>query len=153
MRRLPLVEKELLTLLENLSLSPVFAGVRATQSLVFQLSNMRITKRFWLAGDDDYLKGATSINHQVALRANFKIYSRSTKGGQKGDLNRNPWLVKMQISWRAWRNLFVINLIWKHLLSTSEQFQSFGRRERCFHWNQNGKWHLCLHFVDNMCSV
>jgi hypothetical protein len=28
-----------------------------------------------LAGDDDYLKGATSINHQVALRANFKMYS------------------------------------------------------------------------------
>jgi hypothetical protein len=48
-----------------------------------------ITKRFWLAGDDDYLRGATSINHQVALRANY----------------------------------------------------------------QNGKWHLCLHFVDKMCSV
>jgi hypothetical protein len=34
----------------------------------FQLSNIRITKRFWLAGDYDYLWGATSINHQVALR-------------------------------------------------------------------------------------
>jgi hypothetical protein len=34
----------------------------------FQLSNIRITKRFWLAGDDDYLRYATSINHQVALR-------------------------------------------------------------------------------------
>jgi hypothetical protein len=42
-----------------------------------------------LAGDDDYLRGATSINHQVALRANFKIYSRSAKGGEKGDPNRN----------------------------------------------------------------
>ena len=61
----------------------------------FQLSNIRITKRFWLAGDDDYLRGATSINHQVALRANFKIYSRSAKGGEKGDPNRNPWLAKM----------------------------------------------------------
>jgi hypothetical protein len=69
----------------------------------FQLSNIRITKRFWLAGDDDYLRGATSINHKVALSANFKIYSRSTKGGEKGDLNRSPWLAKMQISWRAWR--------------------------------------------------
>jgi hypothetical protein len=39
----------------------------------FQLSNICITKRFWLAGDDDYLRGATSINHQVALRANFKM--------------------------------------------------------------------------------
>jgi hypothetical protein len=48
-----------------------------------------------LAGDDDYLRGATSINHQVALRANFKIYSRSAKGGEKGDPNRNPWLAKM----------------------------------------------------------
>ena len=58
----------------------------------FQLSNIRIVKRFWLAGDDDYLKGATSINHQMALRANFKIY----KGGEKGDPNRNTWLAKMQ---------------------------------------------------------
>ena len=48
-----------------------------------------------MAGDDDYLRGATSINHQVALRANFKMYSRSAKGGEKGDLNRNPWLAKM----------------------------------------------------------
>ena len=61
----------------------------------FQLSNIRITKRFWLAGDYDYLRGATSINHQVALRANFKMYSRSAKGGEKGDPNRNPWLAKM----------------------------------------------------------
>jgi len=48
-----------------------------------------------LAGDDDYLRGATSINHQVALRANFKMYSRSAKGGEKGGPNRNPWLAKM----------------------------------------------------------
>ena len=61
----------------------------------FQLSNIRITKRFWLAGDDEYLRGATSINHQVALRANFKMYSRSAKGGEKGNPNRNPWLAKM----------------------------------------------------------
>jgi hypothetical protein len=61
----------------------------------FQLSNIRITKRFWLADDDDYLRGATSINHQVALRANFKMYFRSAKGGEKGDPNRNPWLAKM----------------------------------------------------------
>ena len=61
----------------------------------FQLSNIRITKRFWLAGDDDYLRGATSINHQVGLRVNFKMYSRSAKGGEKGDPNRNPWLAKM----------------------------------------------------------
>jgi hypothetical protein len=49
-----------------------------------------------LAGDDDYLRGATSINHQVALHANFKMYSRSAKGGEKGDPNRNPWLAKMR---------------------------------------------------------
>jgi hypothetical protein len=30
-----------------------------------------------------------------ALRANFKMYSRSAKGGEKGDPNRNPWLAKM----------------------------------------------------------
>jgi hypothetical protein len=57
----------------------------------FQHSNICITKRLWLAGDDDFL----SINHQVALRANFKMYSRSAKGGEKGDPNHNPWLAKM----------------------------------------------------------
>ena len=61
----------------------------------FQISNIRITKQFWLAGYDDFLRGATSINHQVALRANFKMYSRSAKGGEKGDPNHNPWLAKM----------------------------------------------------------
>jgi hypothetical protein len=61
----------------------------------FQLSNIRITKRFWLAGDDDYLRGATSINHQVALLVNFKMYFRCANGGEKGDANRNPWLAKM----------------------------------------------------------
>ena len=66
-----------------------------TERCHFQLSNIRITKRWWLAGDDDYLRGATSINHQVALRANFKIYSRSAKGGEKGNPNRKHWLAKM----------------------------------------------------------
>ena len=42
------------------------------------------------------------------------------------------------------KNLFVINLIWKHLLSTNWKFQSFDRRERCFHWNQNGKWQIVV---------
>ena len=31
----------------------------------------------------------------MALCANFKMYSRSAKGGEKGDPNRNPWLAKM----------------------------------------------------------
>jgi hypothetical protein len=61
----------------------------------FQLSNIRTAQRFWQAGDDDYLRGPTSINHQVALSANFKMYSRSTKGGEKGDPNRKPWLANM----------------------------------------------------------
>ena len=74
-----------------------------TERCHFQLSNIRITKRFWLAGDDDYLRGATSINHQVALCANFKMYSRSAKGGEKGDPNRNPWLAKM-VSTVMWYN-------------------------------------------------
>jgi hypothetical protein len=79
----------------------------------FQLSNIHITKRFWLAGDDDYLRGATSINHQVALRVNFKMYSRSTKGGEKGDPNRNPWLVKMSYN-TAWSFLGQANCILKY---------------------------------------
>ena len=41
-------------------------------------------------------------------------------------------------------HLFVINLIWKHLLSTKWKFQSFGRWERCFHWKQNGKWQIVV---------
>jgi hypothetical protein len=72
-------------------------AIFATGRCHFQHSNIRITKRFWLAGDDDYLRGATSINHQVALRANFKIYSRSAKGGEKGNPNRNHWLLKICI--------------------------------------------------------
>ena len=86
----------------------------------FQLSNMRITKRFWLAGDDDYLRGATSINHQVALHANFKMYSWSAKGGEKGDPNRNPWLAKMPATW-----LLIKTLMW----DTINIFQKTGR---CF---------------------
>jgi hypothetical protein len=34
----------------------------------------------------------------VALRANFKMYSRSAKGGEKGDPNRNPWLATMHLT-------------------------------------------------------
>ena len=77
----------------------------------FQLSSIRITKRFGLAGDDDYLRGATSINQQVALRANFKMYSRSAMGGEKGNPNRNPWLAKMNVimlsaSWYLYTDCF-----------------------------------------------
>jgi hypothetical protein len=66
------------------------------------------------AGDDDYLRGATSINHQVALRANFKMYSRSAKEGEKGDPNCNHWLAKMYTS-PANQNRFVIRMLesWK----------------------------------------
>jgi hypothetical protein len=38
-----------------------------------------------------------SFKDQVALHANFKMYSRSAKGGEKGDPNRNPWLAKMSL--------------------------------------------------------
>ena len=83
----------------------------------FQLSNIRITKRFWLAGDDDYLRGATSINHQVALRANFKMYSRSAKGGEKGDPNRNPWLAKMGLI-----DIFIIDIIKTFLMAWNKSY-------------------------------
>jgi hypothetical protein len=52
-------------------------------------------KMFSLEPKREVARGATSINHQVALRANFKMYSRSAKGGEKGDPNCNPWLAKM----------------------------------------------------------
>ena len=86
----------------------------------FQLSNIRITKGFWLAGDDDYLRGATSINHQVALRANFKMYSRSAKGGEKGDPNRNPWLAKMCLSGRSYS--WQLRLESSHIASVLSRF-------------------------------
>jgi hypothetical protein len=62
--------------------------------------------------------------------------------------NQNRFVIRMLESWK-WqlpvkKNLFVINLIWKHLLSTKWKFQSFGRRERCFHWNKNGKWQIVV---------
>jgi hypothetical protein len=83
-----------------------------TEHCHFQLSNIRITKRFWLASDDDYLRGTTLINHQVALRANFKMYSRSAMGGEKGDPNRSPWLAKMLSNMqnrtgRRWKSLYL----------------------------------------------
>jgi hypothetical protein len=72
-----------------------------------------------LAGDDDYLRGATLINHQVVLRANFKMYSRSAKGGEKGDPNRNPWLTKMLPNMALHRQfLFLIGQFLK--ISSSE---------------------------------
>ena len=60
-------------------------------------------------------------------------------------------IVLLYVCWRVengsaqWRkNLLVINLIWKHLLSTKWKFQSFGRRERCFHWKPNRKWQIVV---------
>ena len=41
----------------------------------------------------------------MALRANFKMYSRSAKGGEKGDPNRNPWLAKMYLTVRKIINI------------------------------------------------
>jgi hypothetical protein len=67
-----------------------------------------------LAGDDDYLRDATSINHQVALRANFKIYSRSAKGGEKGDPNRNPWLAKMGLM--VFNNILISIIFFKVIM-------------------------------------
>jgi hypothetical protein len=95
----------------------------------FQLSNIRITKRFWLAGDYDYLRGATSINHHVALRANFKIYSRSAKGGEKGDPNRNPWLAKMHFAWSSEIGTCIINDTGRQVAHKKTQRKSmfFGR--------------------------
>jgi hypothetical protein len=34
-----------------------------------------------------------------------------------------------------------------------KSFKALADGKDVFYWNQNGKWHLCLHFVDNMCSV
>ena len=68
-----------------------------------------------MAGDDDYLRGATSINHQVALRANFKMYSRSAKGGEKGDPNRNPWLAKMHYNKLIKSNQVIIIMLYVYM--------------------------------------
>jgi hypothetical protein len=65
--------------------------------------------------------------------------------------NQNRFVIRMLESWRK-TYLWYIQF-GSTYCQPSEKFQRFGRRERCFHWNQNGKWHLCLHFVDNMCSV
>jgi hypothetical protein len=46
---------------------------------------------------DKYIPINPASLAEVALRVNFKIYSRSAKGGEKGDPNRNPWLAKMTV--------------------------------------------------------
>jgi hypothetical protein len=38
---------------------------------------------------------ALADGKDVFYGANFKMYSRSAKGGEKGDPNCNPWLAKM----------------------------------------------------------
>ena len=106
----------------------------------FQLSNILITKRFWLAGDDDYLRGATSINHQVALRANFKMYSRSAKGGEKGDPNRNPWLAKMAFKLLNWLQNFrfsnsLTSIFWQ------ESRTKVSKLYKCF---KNDNFEICV---------
>ena len=89
----------------------------------FQLSNIRIRKLIWMTGDYDYLRGAASINHQVALRANFKMYSRPAKGGEKGDPNRTPWLAKMAC-FGAW---WYLDVTWYLVLRCYQNgdFQNF----------------------------
>jgi hypothetical protein len=95
--------------------------------------------------DDDYLRGATSINHQVSLRVNFKMYPRSAKGGEKGDPNRNPWLAKM---------LYLVHVKVSKLWQTGKMFSLEPKREVANGCHMRAfRCHRCLHFVDNMCSV
>jgi hypothetical protein len=42
------------------------------------------------------------------------MYSRSAKGGEKGDPNRNPWLAKM---WFSMHNMFLELAFIKHSVS------------------------------------
>ena len=34
-----------------------------------------------------------------------------------------------------------------------KSFKALAEGKNVFIGTKNGKWHLCLHFVDNMCSV
>jgi hypothetical protein len=45
------------------------------------------------------LDTCTGSRNQWNIKARIlKMYSRSAKGGGKGDPNRNPWLAKMKFS-------------------------------------------------------
>jgi hypothetical protein len=69
----------------------------------FQLSNIRIAKRF----------------NQWNIKARIlKMYSRSAKGGEKGDPNRNPWLAKMGFI-LIFRTEFIVLLAWSSVLNSS----------------------------------
>ncbi len=93
-----------------------------------------------MAGDDDYLRGATSINHQVALRANFKMYSRSAKGGEKGDPNRNPWLAKMDKHEPR-------DILHCHVERRDQHFVVAGRAER---YDQEYRLYILRHSMFNV---
>ena len=51
------------------------------------------------------------------------MYSRSAKGGKKGDPNRNPWLAKMDIQSTCDCDLFFFDL---SIIRRSQLFHSMG---------------------------
>jgi hypothetical protein len=57
------------------------------------------------------LDTCTGSRNQWNIKArNLKMYSRSAKGGEKGDQNRNPWLAKMYFT-MLW-DIDLIFVIW-----------------------------------------
>jgi hypothetical protein len=92
------------------------------------------------------------------------MYSRSAKGGEKGDPNRNPWLTKMiytnttqNMSFLEKFNLetLIVNQVKvSKLWQTGKMFLLEPKREVANRCHMRAfLCHLCLHFVDNMCSV
>ena len=47
------------------------------------------------------------------------MYSRSAKGGEKGDPNRNPWLAKMSFSVLFEISFFYLKLKFKKIYKTT----------------------------------
>jgi hypothetical protein len=49
-------------------------------------------------GEHIAISTIVGISSHIKARI-LKMYSRSAKGGEKGDSNRNPWIAKMAMQW------------------------------------------------------
>jgi hypothetical protein len=58
------------------------------------------------------------------------MYSRSAKGGEKGDPNRNPWLAKMEHSWPCRFHIKVNKLVIDSTILN--KISRFGSNENIF---------------------
>ena len=52
----------------------------------------------WIRNQNIAISTIVGTSSHIKARI-LKMYSRSAKGGEKGDSNRNPWIAKMAMQW------------------------------------------------------